>query len=350
KASGEAAKAGINDSIRVRLEKLAEAKGVDKNKLVLFLGGLQIKGLYGQGVDTDSNVLEYKLTRDGSSSDAKAAWTNLLGSPTAYSKPVTVSIGIENGRPVAPTDPEHPPMFTLIILHRGWFWFTTLAFLAVLILFWYLAKNTNILRDSGPPQPPEGQRRPYSLGRVQMAFWFFLVVGSFIYLYLIVNDYNTLTEQALILIGIGTGTALGSAAIDANKRSTSDSQLIDLQPAKAKLEAEIGDLQAKQNQLQAKIAAAPPGAPGDQTALSAANVDLATKQAQLEETNKQIKIANEGLSKPVSEGLLRDLLTEASGISFHRFQMLIWTIVLGFLFVVGVYKALAMPSFSNTLL
>src|SRR5262249_6956978 len=119
KASGEAAKAGINDSIRVRLEKLAEAKGVDKNKLVLFLGGLQIKGLYGQGVDTDSNVLEYKLTRDGSSSDAKAAWTNLLGSPTAYSKPVTVSIGIENGRPVAPTDPEHPPMFTLIILHRG---------------------------------------------------------------------------------------------------------------------------------------------------------------------------------------------------------------------------------------
>ena len=37
--------------------------------------------------------------------------------------------------------------------------------------------------------------------------WFFLVIGSFIYIYLITGDYNTISDQALILIGIGTATA-----------------------------------------------------------------------------------------------------------------------------------------------
>src|SRR5262249_3292899 len=79
-------------------------------------------------------------------------------------------------------------------------------------------------------------------------------------------------------------------------------------------------------------------------------VDLATKQAQLVQTNKQIDDATAGLTRPVSEGPVKDLLTDSDGISFHRFQMLVWTIVLAFLFVIGVYQTLTMPTFSNTLL
>lgn len=45
-----------------------------------------------------------------------------------------------------------------------------------------------------------------------------------------------------------------------------------------------------------------------------------------------------------------DLLTDSGGISFHRFQILAWTLVLGVLFVKGVYSSLALPEFDAALL
>ena len=45
-----------------------------------------------------------------------------------------------------------------------------------------------------------------------------------------------------------------------------------------------------------------------------------------------------------------DILRDETGISFHRFQMAGWTVVLGFVFVAAVYSQLAMPDFSATLL
>jgi hypothetical protein len=52
----------------------------------------------------------------------------------------------------------------------------------------------------------------------------------------------------------------------------------------------------------------------------------------------------------VSSGFLRDILSDGSGYSFHRFQIFAWTIVLGIIFVSSVYNNLTMPEFSPTLL
>ncbi len=80
--------------------------------------------------------------------------------------------------------------------------------------------------------------------------------------------------------------------------------------------------------------------------LSKSNIQLAEKEAQLNETKDKIAEVKTALSKPISEGFMRDLLTDANGISFHRFQMLVWTFVLGLIFVVEVFKTLRMPEFS----
>jgi hypothetical protein len=61
-----------------------------------------------------------------------------------------------------------------------------------------------------------------------MAVWFFIVIGSFVFIWLITGDTNTITEQALVLIGIGTGTALGAAAIDSNKYGSTNTELAEL--------------------------------------------------------------------------------------------------------------------------
>ncbi|WUR16009.1 hypothetical protein E7V67_013165 [[Empedobacter] haloabium] len=51
-----------------------------------------------------------------------------------------------------------------------------------------------------------------------------------------------------------------------------------------------------------------------------------------------------------SRGWLADILSDHYGVSFHRFQMASWTLVLGIVFIQQVYRDLAMPDFDVTLL
>ncbi|HEU4854666.1 MAG TPA: hypothetical protein VFS89_05170 [Nitrosospira sp.] len=116
------------------------------------------------------------------------------------------------------------------------------------------------------------------------------------------------------------------------------------------MNAEVLELRAKIVTLQGKITATPPGTAQDTESLSKLKIEVAQKEAEFDDIRKKIADAKAALSKPVSEGFMRDLLTDASGVSFHRFQMLVWTIVLSFIFCVEVYQTLRMPEFSATLL
>ncbi len=48
--------------------------------------------------------------------------------------------------------------------------------------------------------------------------------------------------------------------------------------------------------------------------------------------------------------ILFDWLTEGKVVSFHRFQMMVWTLALGLVFLVQVLRNLEFPSFDGTLL
>jgi hypothetical protein len=64
------------------------------------------------------------------------------------------------------------------------------------------------------------------------------------------------------------------------------------------------------------------------------------------------KAAAQGLSAraAASEGLWTDIVSDGEGVSFHRYQMAVWTVVLGIVFWITVYRELAMPVFGDTLL
>lgn len=196
--------------------------------------------------------------------------------------------------------------------------------IVLVVILWLLAKYSDLLRDAGPK--PAAGRKPYSLGRTQMAFWFFLVVASFSFIFLVTSAYEALTGSVLALIGISAGTALSSAIIDTGKRTATQSELDAVLVEKAALEAE-------------------------QTALIAAGSDLdASKMTKLNQFNKKVNELNQTLAPQTSVRFDKDILSDASGISFHRFQMAIWTLVLGVVFIVRVYNALSMPDFPTELL
>jgi hypothetical protein len=51
-----------------------------------------------------------------------------------------------------------------------------------------------------------------------------------------------------------------------------------------------------------------------------------------------------------TQGWFKDITTDLNGASLHRVQAFLWTWVLGAVFVIGVYRDLAMPEFGSALL
>ena len=64
----------------------------------------------------------------------------------------------------------------------------------------------------------------------------------------------------------------------------------------------------------------------------------------------QAEISRTDLQIGPSAGFFADMLSDATGYSFHRFQMAAWTMLLSLIFIYSAYHNLAMPDFSGGLL
>jgi hypothetical protein len=219
------------------------------------------------GIDTESGTLTFILGRNDKNRDL---WRPFLYDPLF--DPVVsmhLSVGVRGERPL-----QRVPRANMTVhLEKIWVDWTTwlwLAGLLVLIIVLYLsARNTDMLRE-GPAV--DGVKQPFNLGRTQMAWWFFLIVGSYCYIWLVLGDRDTIPASLLGLMGISAGTALAVVLIA---------------PATAR----------------------------------------------------------------ASRGFWRDLLTSSNGaVALDRLQIVVWTLVLGAIFLTSVVWELTMPEFSVTML
>jgi len=332
----------LDDIIRVEVDHFAEwAAGNDPTKLVPFINGRAIRGNYPEEIHPDKNRLHFHLEI---TPENKEVWTDLLGTPQGTRRPVTFSVGLENQSPFDSVfDQSHPLPLTVISPVYG-----VIAFLVVfvtLILLIWLARTTNLIREPGDCPMP-GKLSPYNLGRTQMAFWFFLVYASYLTIWLITDALDTITPSLLGLMGISAGTALGEALIDSGKVNATSEQLQSLAAEKQSLEKTVPELQSQVAELNAKAALTPE----DTSNRDSLNKQLQDSRTRLAQVTQQLQALSPSAAAGVSKGFLRDILSDSSGYSFHRFQIFAWTIVLGIIFVSSVYNKLTMPEFSATLL
>lgn len=224
---------------------------------------------------------------------------------------------------------EWPQMSAALVIVLGGFY----AFLK-------LAGSGDILRDADAPRRPDGFMQ-YSLARSQMAFWFFLVFSAFLFLWVVTLRMDTLNNTALILIGIGGATALGASAI---------TQMVRKGPAPTDESLSLH-----------YVARVPKGGGKPDTEdgyLARRGKSLEALRGELQKRySKAAGIEAENLARDLeylSWGPLRqmfqDWLTDGNRVMLHRFQMIMWTLVLGFVFVVRVAQDMEMPEFSETLL
>jgi hypothetical protein len=332
----------LDDIIRVQVDGLNEwAENNDPTKLVPYVNGLAIRGNYPEEIHASRNHLQFHLQI---TPENKQVWIDLLGEPHALRKAVAFTVGFENQSPFdSEIDQAHPVSLTVISPVYGVV--AVVVVLLTLILLIWLARKTNLIRDGGECPIP-GKQRPYNLGRVQMAFWFFLINASYVTIWLITDALDTITPSLLALMGISAGTALSEAMIDSGKLSAGSDQLQGMTAEKQSLEQSIPDLQSQVNAINSKTTLMPE----DTANRDSLNNQLQTNRTRLAEVNQQIQSLTPAAGAGVSKGFLRDILSDASGYSFHRFQIFAWTIVLGIIFVSSVYNNLTMPEFSATLL
>jgi hypothetical protein len=332
----------LDTLVSVEIENFAAwAATHEGSKLVPYINGRAIKGNYPEEIHPDHNRLHFHLEI---TPDNKEVWTDLLGEPQGAYRPVTFTVGLENQSPFDSVHGQANPL-PLTVISPVYGVVSLLVALFTLASFLYLSRKTNIIREPGP-NPGGGKLKPYNLGRTQMAFWFFLIYVSYLVIWLITDALDTITPSLLGLMGISAGTALSEALIDSGKDTAQSTQLLDLNAEKPSLETSIAQLSEQLTEVNAKAEPTPE----DITNRDNLNKQLQDARTRLGQVNQQIETLTPTARSNVSRGFLQDILADASGYSFHRFQIFAWTIVLGIIFMSSVYNNLTMPEFSATLL
>jgi hypothetical protein len=325
------------------LDKLIKTSEAKQQPITLFIEGLDT-GNRPVGVDLDSGILTFILDR---TEDNKDVWKPLLYNPLFDS---TTSMRISAGLKGEHALPRAEGANMTLVLHKiytdlvTWIWLGILAAIVVALVAY--SRKSDLLRE-GPSIG--GLRRPFSLGRTQMAWWFFLILVGYNFIFLVTQDRDTIPPSLLALMGISAATAL--AAVVISMRSAGGGDLRKL------IDAEIASVDEALKQIAADLdetarRAADPATAGSSAAAAGLRSSLEKRQADLEARRASLVLERtELMTSAPSAGFWNDLVRDDRGtVSLDRFQIVAWSVALGCLFLGSVIWELTMPEFSTTLL
>lgn len=269
-------------------------------------------------------ILEFKLERDSNDEENRKAWNDFLSTIHYGKDEIPVGISLNGGLVY-----ESPNAFTYKTRGKGVITSVLVGSLIVLIGGFVAIYSQKTMLRSG------GIDSPYSLGKTQMAWWGLIVATTFASVWIVSGKMERIPTQTLILLGISGATGLGSALIGSGK-----------QVGVAKLDALKKNSDEVQKDVQATEAKA--------VALSPQELDILEKKrqelAQLKERIAANTVAAPDPLEKTSGSLLRDIISDENGPSFHRLQVVLWTFILGCVFVAEVAHTFSMPEFNETLL
>lgn len=364
---------GIDDRLRLEihnLQTLIKAKkdcptqSDCKKNIVLYFNGMKISEA--STINLEDNTIDFYLKYDSKNSEVRQNWTRLLGAPVPnftndplkpgfFAREAKIAVGLDDGTKwirfenpkIKATvkddsgDLREKELNLYVLLEqvnpfKFWIFIAFLLLIGIFIRVYQPLHGAlkEALSDIGPK--PQSGAKPWSLARCQMAFWLVLVTVSFVSIWVTTGALDGISESALALIGIGTGAALGSVAIDISGDSQSKRNELDQKLLEMQVEAQDIEQELQQNQALTT----------DQRKYKQRLLDaLHYNQVQIKE--KILRI----IENNPSQGPWKDILSDPDGnAALHRIQIVIWTLILGIIYVYSVWETLAMPEFNATLL
>ena len=143
----------LDDVVRIQIDHLAEWAATNNPlKLVPYINGRAIRGNYPVEIHALQNHVHFHLQI---LPENKNVWVDLLGAPTGSRRPVVLSVGLEDQTPFDSVfDQRNTVLLTVISPVYGFI--SLLTVLITLIVFLWLVRTTNLIREPGP-QPVGGK-------------------------------------------------------------------------------------------------------------------------------------------------------------------------------------------------
>ena len=299
--------------IREELIKTASPKA-----LTLYLDNVPMAGLMvnpSQGEAADDLLLSFNLTRNPYEDDNRKSWDTLLKRQVGYSKNIPVALAIGTGLPVKVQSDIRIYVATEVTICL----ILCICLAIFIVAFTGLVKHPTALRDA--------RNGFYSLGKSQMAFWGLLVVLTFVGVWFVTGTMERIPPQVLILLGISGATGLTAKVIGENKDAVTEAEN---RKKITKINEELQKLETEKRENHNSL-------PQE-------------KEKRLDEIKLQIEESKKQPHPDESAGFWQDICDDGNGLSFHRLQVVIWTIVLGMVFVWSVAQIMSMPEFPENLL
>jgi hypothetical protein len=300
------------------------------SSLRLIIGGYLLEKIAPSAVSpSGQEYLNFNLQMDTADSGDWKAWAAIVdASRHSDNAELPISVGLADTKEIFQSN----AVVRIVPYPKRWP-YLLLAFAVLLAALIWLAATTDLLRYAIGARPPFPERSPFSLGLTQMAFWFYLVIAAYVYICVSTHQVHIPMGSVLGLLGISSTTGLAAVFVDKGKEANSQGQRTSLNIEQASLNARIAEI------------ARGPVAPG-----SAAETELAEKKSRLAEVDAELAQTSAAPAPASAKGFVKDILMDGDGISFHRFQIVVWTIVLGAVFVWAVYRNISMPEFDASLL
>jgi hypothetical protein len=337
----------LNDRIQVKvcaLDKLLEGAQAAQKPVSLYINGNDT-GLAPISIDRKGGLLGYRLERTALNAEL---WKPLLAEPLKQqAAPLRVSVGVAAGAPVdrVSSGGDDALHFRKLWVD-GWTWAAAALVVIVIVLTLHFGKNSDMLRDS---PSVAGARQSYSLARVQMAWWFMLVLVGYLVILLVTGSLDSIPATIVALTGISATTGVAAVLISPRPAQRAGARRAVLEERRKELADGLTDIDAAIVSVNQQLAAAPGG--GDANLVALAKGLQERRDARAGEINRvALEMAAVSPDSP-SAGFWRDLVTNDSGaVALDRLQMAVWTVLLGGVYLHSVFTYVTMPDFSTTLL
>jgi low affinity Fe/Cu permease len=263
----------------------------------------------------DALVFAFDLVRDAQDDASRKSWDSLLNTQRDWIMKLHVAVGVGKSPPRLVDVKDTVQIY--VVKAESVYTMLVIALAILVVSLRLLVTRSQMLKD--------GKTGLYSLGKSQMAFWGLLVVLTFASVWILTGTMERISAQVLILLGISATTGLGAVLIgrDDQQKKVADRQQLD-------------QLTTERDALKAKPAAGTP---------------LTTAEtARLNAVETEIKALEDRIKASQPQGFWKDIVNDGNGASFHRMQVVIWTLVLGGVFIRTVMQTISMPEFPDTLL
>lgn len=211
--------AGWRENIAIRLagcKNLWQRQQVLKQPLILYINNIPLPSLKAFNPilpDADTGLFYFGLS-DNEQTDS--LWHHLLpGSvltKTSGRYRAFITAGLANDKPIfhpGENSSNAQNNFTLILFEKTWTYVFYVLYALLAYGVYLLCRKKELIKTLLP-----NGAVVFSLSKTQLLLWTMLVVGSFVYIWIITLHLPTIDGSILVLLGISVGTTTVSRQID----------------------------------------------------------------------------------------------------------------------------------------